>query len=129
MANISSWFTIQLVGSLDIKNEAVTIRRVPKRYEYAVTERLAGYLFRTGAYNIVSKISFQSIRLAKVCKKNSTFLFRIICQTQQVTRSACNFRTIRSRTQASLEHQRDFFFPLSPSHISRPTSTSWIACL
>jgi len=32
-----------------MKKADVTINMVPKKYEYAVTERFAGYFFKTGA--------------------------------------------------------------------------------
>jgi len=40
---------LQFVDSLVMKKADVTINMVPKKYEYAVTERFAGYFFKTGA--------------------------------------------------------------------------------
>jgi hypothetical protein len=48
-AKNSEFVKLQSVDSLVIKNAVITINRAPKRYEYAVTDRLAGYLARSGA--------------------------------------------------------------------------------
>jgi hypothetical protein len=48
-AKNSDFVKLQSVVSLVIKNAVVTINRVPKKYEYAVTDRLAGYFARSGA--------------------------------------------------------------------------------
>ena len=40
---------LQSVDSLVVKNAVTTINTAPKKYEYAVTERLAGYFAKTGA--------------------------------------------------------------------------------
>lgn len=48
-ANSSDCVKLQSVDSLVIKNAVITIKAAPKKYEYAVTDRLAGYFFKSGA--------------------------------------------------------------------------------
>lgn len=48
-AKSSDCVSLHSVDSLVIKNATVTINTAPKKYEYAVTERLAGYLAKSGA--------------------------------------------------------------------------------
>lgn len=48
-ANSSDSVKLQSVDSLAIKKVVITMNIAPKKYEYAVTERLAGYSFKTRA--------------------------------------------------------------------------------
>lgn len=48
-AKYSDCIKLQSVDSLVIENAVTTIKRAPKAYEYAVTERLAGYFTKIGA--------------------------------------------------------------------------------
>ena len=43
-----------------MKKADVTINMVPKKYEYAVTERFAGYFFKTGAWSYMFQMQGQS---------------------------------------------------------------------
>lgn len=65
-AKSSDFVKLQPVDSLFIKNADVTINGAPKKCEYAVTDRLAGYLARTGAcvsfpirLNILHRLKWQ----------------------------------------------------------------------
>jgi hypothetical protein len=48
-ANVSDCVKLQSVDSSVTKYDVVTISKAPKKYEYAVTDRFAGYFFNIGA--------------------------------------------------------------------------------
>lgn len=48
-ASNSDEVKLQSVDSLVMNNDTVTISTAPKKYEYAVTDRFAGYFLNTGA--------------------------------------------------------------------------------
>ena len=51
-ARTSDCVSLQSNGSFTIKKAVVTISTVPKKYDNAVTERFAGYFFKTGAWRV-----------------------------------------------------------------------------
>lgn len=66
-ANNSDCVKLHSVESLVKKNAVITINTAPKKYEYAVTERLEGYFLKTGA----CKFSSQKINIRKFLPSTS----------------------------------------------------------